>query len=344
MEKDEATNEFDTILLPFLNSVTEKETETSLSGLIFQHIQPVIEKNLRIKLYVSLKPEDFSPNNQEALEIAGEAKLKLVGELRKLKEQTPPKIISNLNSYVISVTLNAYRQYLRDKYPLRQKLKSKLRYLLTHHPKFALWEGENKWFCGFKSNKVRESIRPPTAETIQSGVTDTVYQQNLRDSSRIIELLTAVFTFAKVPIFFNDLLTVVSEFQENKDQKDVSAEEQNLYFCQDKMLIGIEQREYLEKIWAEIGTLPVRHRLALLMNLREAQGDCVIRLIPLLRIASIRQIAEILDFSPVEFASIWNELPWEDWQIAEYLGLTRQQVINLRQSARSRLLRQTKNF
>ena len=100
--------------------------------------------------------------------------------------------------------------------------------------------------------------------------------------------------------------------------------------------------ENLKKVWAEICQMPIRHRLALLLNLKDKQGDCVIRLFPLLRVASIRQIAEVLEFLPDEFARVWNELPWDDLKIAEYMNLTRQQVINLRQSARARLIRQVK--
>jgi hypothetical protein len=55
--------------------------------------------------------------------------------------------------------------------------------------------------------------------------------------------------------------------------------------------------------------------------------------------ATIPEIAETLGFSREEFACIWNALPLEDLAIADRLGLTRQQVINLRKSARERLIR-----
>jgi len=43
---------------------------------------------------------------------------------------------------------------------------------------------------------------------------------------------------------------------------------------------------------------------------------------------------------PVErLASLWNKLPLQDADIALLLGITRQQVINLRKSARERLAR-----
>lgn len=99
----------------------------------------------------------------------------------------------------------------------------------------------------------------------------------------------------------------------------------------------LEGRERLKRLWEEICQLPPRHRAALLLNLKDKAGESVITFLPLLRIATIRQIAEALDFSPEHFATVWNGLPWEDLKIAEHLGVTRQQVINLRQSARARL-------
>src|SRR5689334_9093507 len=127
-------NQTDTALLPFLNSTTNEESEDLFADLLTLKIQPVIEKTLRSKLRVSLKNTDFSKANQEAIELASEIKLLLVAEFKKLKSNSNGKVIFNLDGYVSSVSLNMYRQYLRAKYPLRQQLKSRLRYLLSHHP------------------------------------------------------------------------------------------------------------------------------------------------------------------------------------------------------------------
>jgi len=95
-------------------------------------------------------------------------------------------------------------------------------------------------------------------------------------------------------------------------------------------------------LWVEIGELPLRQRVALLLSLRDDQGRGVLTLFPLVRVASIRQIAEALFMSAEHLATLRNELPLEDTAIAQSLGVTRQQVINLRKCARQRLLRRTK--
>lgn len=329
MQNSEAINQNDSALLPFLKS--DGDAEIALSELLLQKIQPVIEKTLRAKMHVSLRPDDFSPHNQEALEIAGEAKLLMVAELDKLNSHG--KTIQNLNSYVTSVTINAYREYLRKKYPRRQQLKNKLRYLLTHHPNFALVETENGWICG---NTHEVSVKKLSSlETIQTEIAPKI--RHLRESSQTIELVKTIFETAASPIFFNDLLAIIAETQGIKDKAETLPEKK--VSVEEKTLNELEGRENLRLIWKEIGALPVRHRIALLLNLRDKQGDCLIFSFPLLRIASVRQIAETLGFAAEEFAAVWRELPWSDDKIAGYLGLTRQQVINLRQSARARLSR-----
>jgi DNA-directed RNA polymerase specialized sigma24 family protein len=102
---------------------------------------------------------------------------------------------------------------------------------------------------------------------------------------------------------------------------------------------ALERRTYLALLWEEIRQLPPRQAAALILNLRDGQGRNAVALLPLTGIATMREIARTLDMPAERFAEIWNRLPLEDAAIAESLGITRQQVINLRKSARERLAR-----
>jgi DNA-directed RNA polymerase specialized sigma24 family protein len=101
----------------------------------------------------------------------------------------------------------------------------------------------------------------------------------------------------------------------------------------------LTEREALARLWTEVLALPVRQRMALLLNLRGADGSGLLGLLPLMGIATLRAIAAALEMQAHELATLWKGLPLEDARIAERLGLTRQQVINLRKSARERLAR-----
>jgi hypothetical protein len=345
MIKDRITGQSDSILIPFLNADDDEQTEKALAELIVRHVEPEIAKNLRYRMRKSLKKEDFQPDNQDALEIAGEAKLLLIAKLRKLKLSRNGGPILNLKHYVDSVTINACHQYLREKYPMRHQLRHKLRYLLTHHPDFALWEIENEWLCG-------KQIIAGSSQTLAPAELEDGRQKNFGhngslENLELIGLVKILFDFAGIAVKFNDLLSLVADILDLKDKQEVRETDDFLLRDipdENDILAEIEQREYLTLVWSEISELPLRHRAALLLNLRDKQGNGMIQMFPFLRIASIRNIAGVLDFSPEEFAAIWPELPWDDLRIAEHLGLTRQQVINLRQSARARLIRRIYNL
>ena len=80
----------------------------------------------------------------------------------------------------------------------------------------------------------------------------------------------------------------------------------------ESVLTELTGREYLQRLWNEVGLLPVRQRVALLLNLRDEQGRGVIALLPRTGTAGIRVIAEALDIPPRELAELWNTLPLDD--------------------------------
>ena len=62
-------------------------------------------------------------------------------------------------------------------------------------------------------------------------------------------------------------------------------------------------------------------------------------LFSLVGIATLHQMATVMELRWENFVALWNNLPLPDAAIAEMLEITRQQVINLRKSARERLAR-----
>jgi hypothetical protein len=101
----------------------------------------------------------------------------------------------------------------------------------------------------------------------------------------------------------------------------------------------LETQGYLRRLWQEIVALPLRQRIALLLNLRDANGDSVARLLPLTGVATVEEIGRLVEIDAADFRALWLQLPIDDRRISELLGSTRQQVINLRKSARERLAR-----
>jgi hypothetical protein len=100
---------------------------------------------------------------------------------------------------------------------------------------------------------------------------------------------------------------------------------------------AIDCRRYAARLWEEIRALPRRQRIALLFHLRDAQGNSALSLFQLTGTAFLPAIATAVGMSEAELAGLWNDLPLDDNRIAALLACTRQQVINLRMSARKRL-------
>jgi len=101
--------------------------------------------------------------------------------------------------------------------------------------------------------------------------------------------------------------------------------------------VALDQRQRAQRVWAEVTALPLRQRVALLLNLRDPSGAGMLWVLPVLGLATRGEIAHLLGLAEDEMAELWSRLPLDDLAIAERLGCTRQQVINLRSAARKRL-------
>lgn len=325
-----------------VNFPADSEQNLKLAKILATEVEPVIGVTLRKKLGVTLKNDDFSKLNQDALEIAGDVRVHIVAELRRCAGTgNEAKVIRNLSAYTLTSTLNAYREYLRSRFPERRRIKRNLRYLLSHHNDFVLWENADGWRCA--DRRAGRDASSLSVQEIETVILDDPETECLDRPDQLIQLVRTILTRAAGSIAFDDMVAIVSCVQKLCPSVEVDVESIAEPGTDEHIEEGLELRETLENLWREIGNLSLAHRVAVMMNLRSRSGESVIGYFPLLRIASVRSIAEALEFDLEGFAEIWNELPWDDLQIAERLGISRQQVINLRQSARMRLARIKRN-
>ncbi|HEX8172051.1 MAG TPA: sigma-70 family RNA polymerase sigma factor [Thermoanaerobaculia bacterium] len=99
----------------------------------------------------------------------------------------------------------------------------------------------------------------------------------------------------------------------------------------------VEALEICARLWSEIRELPPRQRVALLLHLRDESGETALAHFVISAVASPDELAASMGMTRDELLALWDELPLDDHRIAARLGATRQQVINLRKSARERL-------
>jgi RNA polymerase sigma factor (sigma-70 family) len=355
MNGQAATTDNDPRLQPFLSARAEAEVEQALSRLLSEHAEPVIRSIISRKL-PSARRGGYDPAGGEADDVCQEALVQLLGRLQRLRADPAANHIGNFQSYVAVIAFNVCHAYLRRKYPRRRLLKNRVRYLLTNWENFAAWEdARQEWLCGFAAWR-ELGMEPATDEQLQQLCDEPrllaasgLSPEGAREA-HLVELLGAIFQHLRRPVELDALVNTVAEIQQVKDQPNASTFEgdeeagvaERLPDPRADVADEVDQRLYLQRLWAELCALPPRQRAALLLNLKTTQ-EGVIGLLPVVGVASIRQIAEAVSMPAEEFARLWNDLPLDDAAIAARLGLTRQQVINLRKSARERLRRRMRD-
>jgi len=338
----------DVLLLPFLEASTEKEEEIFLLQLLDDHINPIVRQVLRYKLQSSFNQREKGFLNQDVEEAYYEIQLHVLERLRKFKSDPDSRSVTNLRGYVVTTARNACDEYLRRKFPQRRKLKDKIRYCLTNNPDFALWEnGGKEWLSGLAGWRTVAGSNEQSKNDVLQTVVGKLQATNTK-SLELRELITAIFKIHSFPLELDQLTAIVAKLQGVEDHPLTpfetisysSAELVPSYQADSATLV--EYHQLLEQLWVEIRQLPRRQRVALLCNLKNQEGVNVITLFPAAGVATFEQIAEALELPVAEFESLWRKLPLDDLNLAAYLGITRQQVINLRRSARDRLMRRMK--
>lgn len=334
----------DNLLLTFIEESDDEKADLCLTSLIEEHAAPIVREILGASLRIHF--DGAGSSKQDAGDLFNDIVVNLVSRLRQIKLNPAQAGIADFRSYVAGTAYNACNLYLRQKFPRRSRLKNRLRYLLSHHADFALWSTDDTgMLCGFiechgqtryVAAGVLEKIRQDTGEWIRE--VDLASVGCAR--KELTSLLHAIFEWCDGPLKLDDLVNVVAEICREKDLPDEPIETViNLAAPVLAFETTLELQRNLKTLWAEICRLPPRQRVALLLNFRDSQGQELISLLPHTRAATIEQIAETLEVPLDKFLKLWNDLPLEDIAIAELLGATRQQVINLRKCARERLER-----
>ena len=333
-----AATSVDALLARFVESSDPLECEALLAELIVQHAQPGIQKIVRYKLAFQGRSEA-----QEVEDVAGDVVLELVARLRAVKDGGTKNGIGSFSGYTAVAAYHACNEYLRRKYPNRHRLKNRLRYLLNSDARFAIWENAGaEWLCGLALWQ-RESMPAAPAAVVSQWrdlLGDLPHGENALPPA---ELLSRVFDRLGGPVALDEAVQMVAWLWGVEDLPPASeAKARELESGDAHPGLRIELGQWLKELWKQIRELPQPQRVALLLNLRcDAQTPATV-LLPVTGVAGMREIAEVLGFTEDELAAIWNSLPLDDLAIAERLKLTRQQVINLRKSARERLARRVK--
>lgn len=348
MQHEPKDDSSDSMLAPFLAATSESTSDDLLRAIIDEHAEPIIKKILRSKLRVPLN-ERGTQQNQDALEIAGDLRATIVSTLRALRQDRDQTAIASFPDYVAIKTYSACVDYFREKHPQRWRLKNLLRRRLRQNPRFALWQAEDKrWYASLSERQETgtKAEEPGAFDSAPQSTDGKLSEAQLKSD----EFLDALFERSGGPIAFDEVVRTAAESWHIHDPPtesiDTGGLERDSTFTssEPRVDLALEQRLLFEQVWLEVCQLPVLQRAALLLNLRDSRDGGVISFLPFLGVASKEGLARLLEMPYADFQKLWNELPLDDSRIAQMFGITRQQVINLRKTARERLVRRTRRL
>jgi hypothetical protein len=346
----------DELMLLFLKATDQAEEHLLLEQIVGEHARPLLTQIIRGKLRLSTARSDHNSELQDSEDIVGDVLLQLVKRLRDAKSDPRKAPLNDVTSYVAVAARNAFSSYVRSKHPERWRLKDKIRYVLINQKGLALWEaGRSRWICGFEMWR-QDGRTPCPSDVLQQlrenpGELATKSLETGKGRNNLPRLVAAIFNWAGGPVEVSELVNLIADLSSLPGRENSSANEgrgqrslDDLPDQEPGLATRIEQRIYLEQLWAEICELPLSQRRALLLNLRDPKGQDMTALFSHTHIATLHQMAAALEVSVEEFIHLSNELPMEDAAMAKYLAITRQQVINLRTAARRRLARRMRKL
>jgi hypothetical protein len=315
------------ILARYLTSQEDEKVEDALSTLVVVHAQPVARRVIARRLH-GAQPDLLD-------DVCNDALASLVSRLRALRREgagQPP--ITDFAAYAAGVTANAVNQHLASRYPEHNRLRRRLRLVCVSDPRLRIWESASgSWLCGRASHSGEERASAGDLEACKSELSRVRLPRDLAD------LVVVILKQTGRPVELNELTQFSAAVTGSVDQPhDVDRLEDTLADTLPLASHRTEMSAWVRQIWLEIGMLPDRQRFALLMNLRSPHGTAI-ELIEDVGVATFAELADVLGMTKQALAEIWNRLPLDDNEIAEKLGVERQQVINLRSSARQRLQR-----
>lgn len=330
----------DPLLAAFVQAADDVGASRELEVLLEHHVTPLVRAVAARKLR---EDPPRHPAVADLDDVVSEVTLVLIERMSRLRhggdERAAP--IENLPNYAVTVAHNVCAHAIRRRYPARARLKNRMRYVLEQDSRAAIWTAaDGQLVCGLAAWRPREVDRS-ASESMRRLAESADHRLILRDGpstgkQSVANLVHDALRAVRGPVAFDELIGAVARAN-GIDVAPAPMNSDTLVAAGRSGEVTIDLRRSAARLWNEIVVLPVRQRVALLLNLRDVGGDGVLWTLPVAGIATLREIAAVLELPPLELAAMWKALPLDDQTIAARLGCTRQQVINLRMAARRRL-------
>ncbi len=325
-------------------SIPGDDPDSILEALLTDCAPPILNRVVRRRMGSLYTPGD-------AADLSSEAMLELLSRLRALRDGSGAVWDLPFDALAAGVAANTVYRFLARRFPERNRLRKRLRYVMETSGRFRLWVGPNGTaICALARTSLFRRAASGTDKEVLADAADIQHcleQLGKRPmpADPLEPLLLEILRALGRPIDLSRLTGLVAEITGSREPSWVipapGSEEEIPGLPPDpapSAAMRLELRQRVERLWTEVLLLSARHRSALLLSARGPSGAAVWLVVDL-SVASFREVAGALEIAPAELAEIWNRLPLEDREIAERLAVDRQQVINFRSTARERLAR-----
>ncbi|MFN0083926.1 MAG: sigma-70 family RNA polymerase sigma factor [Blastocatellia bacterium] len=339
----------DRTLAAFLHTTDSAERERLLRELILDQAAPVVRQALRYRLRFYAGGGRSGGMNPDAEDLYHDVLAKLVRVLNQMHPQEDAGEIKDFRQYATRVAVNSCNDYLRSKYPLRTRLKDKVRDTLERHGEFAVWRSEQgELFCGLvvwgrdrRSGSAGERLRAleEQPELLRHGRLGGDEARGMP----LPRLLQEIFEWVCSPMELESLVNATAVLLDIREHQFESIDDEASLLPNRLSAEGpasdqiLEGRVTLEKLWKDIRHLPVSQRDTIIYTFYDSKGDDLLSLLFEASIVTPSQMASELGVSLERLLTIWKEMPMRNVDAAILMGVDRQAVNKWRHRAKKRL-------
>jgi RNA polymerase sigma factor (sigma-70 family) len=324
-------------LAAFLRADSDAAAQAALAAIFDASMERLLAETARRALVGSSRAA------ADADDVISETRVRLIRRLWAIRSEGADPI-DDFAAYVATTATRTCYAHLRERFPARTRFRNQVRYSAMRHPDTTLESVDGVSVC--RSTALRTAPAQGSLQQFLDTPATFLSTHGIDRSKPLPHLVAAVLSKLDAAIELDRLVDALAivlgvvELRPVSQSADADADAlERVPDPSPDRLRELSDRERLQALWEEVTALPVNQRIALLLNLRDPDGGAALHALPATGVATRAQLAGLLELAGRDLDELWDELPLDDLKIAARLGMTRQQVINLRKSARARLAR-----
>jgi RNA polymerase sigma factor (sigma-70 family) len=327
------------------SSPTTEKSQQGIEEIINSYADPIIRKILNHRLNLYFNPLRKDLHQPEAEDLYQTVVLKLVARLNKSNLDLSRQDIDEIKGYVAAIAHNVCNDFLRMKYPERNRLKSKLRDLMRRTSGFSYWKSDDLFLCGYaKWTGGKESARAVEVllELEENGSRVEAGKLTEFSGLPLISLVAKLFDRCEGPVDIERLVQIVAYLQGVKDypKESIDADMGTVNQIAEqpgRFYEHLEAKEFLVRLWTELCELPLNQRKTFVLTSYDHHGKSLLHLLLREQVVTISQIYISLETTRDELIAIWDKLPMNISTAAKELGTSTHMIAKWRHRAMKRL-------